>query len=189
MKKMFEAVVFGGAKLYWDYRLHNTDHYKGYYHWHQCCEIIYVHEGAGLVVVGGETFPIRPGMLFFFRPYQLHHVYANVSPEQPYTRTIFHFDPQLIDESLRPFIKRHSLFTSLWRGQNQAQAFDLSSCQAVIERNYEDYQKSRNNGKGEDVEEITVMILRILDCMIRSYSTEMKGPAWASERRSAGYAQ
>ena len=41
-------------------------------------------------------------MLFFFRPYQLHHVYANVSPEQPYTRTIFHFDSQLADELLRP---------------------------------------------------------------------------------------
>lgn len=189
MKRMFEAVVFGGGKLFWDYRLHNTDHYKGYYHWHQCCEIIYVYEGAGRVVLGGETFPIRPGMLFFFRPYQLHHVYANVSPEQPYTRTIFHFDPQHIDEQLRSFTKRHALFAALWRGQNKIQAYDLAEFKTVIEHNLEDYQRSRKAGKGEDIEEITMMILRLLDYMIRSSTSGLKAPAWANERKSVGYAQ
>ncbi len=48
MKRMFEAVVFEGSKLFWDYRLHNTDHYKGYYHWHTCCEVLYVQSGHNL---------------------------------------------------------------------------------------------------------------------------------------------
>ena len=48
MKRMFEAVVFGGAKLFWDYRHRNTDQYKGYYHWHQCREMLFVHEGRGM---------------------------------------------------------------------------------------------------------------------------------------------
>lgn len=32
MKRVFKAVIFGGNKLFWDYKLNNTSHYKGYYH-------------------------------------------------------------------------------------------------------------------------------------------------------------
>jgi AraC-like DNA-binding protein len=188
MKRMFEAVVFGGAKLLWDYRVHNSDHHKGYYHWHQCCEMLYVHEGSGRVILGGETFPIRQGMLFFFRPYQLHHVFANVSKEQPYTRTIFYFDPELVDEMIRPFARRHAMYTDLWRGQNMVQVFDLASWHTVIERNYDDYQLSRDQGKGEDVEEIGMMLLRTLDCIRSSPSALMRSPR-VNELKSEGYAQ
>lgn len=189
MKRMFEAVIFGGAKLFWDYRHRNTGHYKGYYHWHQCCEILFVHEGAGHVVVNGETFPIRQGMLFFFRPYQLHHVYANVSPEQPYTRTIFHFDPQLVEELLRPFAKRHGLFTALWNGRHPVQAFDLKSSVTSVERNFDDYHRTREEGNGEDGEEIAILILRLLDTIIRSDRNGFSRPFGIGGRKSAGYVQ
>ncbi|WP_028608974.1 AraC family transcriptional regulator [Paenibacillus harenae] len=189
MKRMFEGVIFGGNKLFWDYKLNNTSHYKGYYHWHQCCEMLYVHEGTGRVVVGGETFPIRRGMLFFFRPYQLHHVYASVSPDQPYTRTIFHFDPELALELLRPFVKRHALFNALWRGHQKMQAFDLLAYEEAVERNYESYQHARIDGKGEDIEEIAILILCLLDSMIRSSPAETRLSSAMVERNSAEYAR
>ncbi|MHA7581870.1 AraC family ligand binding domain-containing protein [Paenibacillus vandeheii] len=50
----------------------NND-FKGYYHWHQCGEILHVHEGHGIVVLNNHTYPIHKGMLCFFQPYQLHH--------------------------------------------------------------------------------------------------------------------
>ncbi|MCT1400542.1 AraC family transcriptional regulator [Paenibacillus sp. p3-SID867] len=189
MKRMFEAVVFGGAKLFWDYRHRNTDQYKGYYHWHQCCEMLFVHEGTGHVVVGGETFPIRRGMLFFFRPYQLHHVYANVSPEQPYTRTIFHFDSQLADELLRPFARRHGLFAALWQGSHPIQAFDLKTAEETVERNLDDYDRTRQEGKGEDAEEIGMLILRLLDTVIRYDPSGQSRTPGILERKSTGYVQ
>lgn len=189
MKRMFEAVVFGGAKLFWDYRHRNTGHYKGYYHWHQCCEMLFVHEGAGHVVVGGETFPIRRGMLFFFRPYQLHHVYANVSQEQPYTRTIFHFDPQLADELLQPFARRHAMFAAIWQGSHPIQAFDLQAAEEVVERNFDDYERTRQEGKGEDAEEIGMLILRLLDTVLRYDHTGLSRAPGALDRKSAGYVQ
>ncbi|MBW4080009.1 AraC family transcriptional regulator [Paenibacillus sp. S150] len=189
MKHMFEAVVFSGSKLFWDYRLHNTDNYKGHYHWHQCCEVLYVHEGEGRVVVNGDTFQIRKGMLFFLQPYQLHYVYANVSQEQPYTRTICHFDLMLIDELLRPFAKRYELYTVLWRGQNSVQAFDLMAYSGRIECDFSDYDLARTEGKGEDTEEIAMLILRILDTIIRSTPAEQKRTSNTKERRCAGYAQ
>ncbi|WP_199615833.1 AraC family transcriptional regulator [Paenibacillus alkalitolerans] len=189
MKRVFEAVNFGGNKLFWDYKLNNTSHYKGYYHWHQCCEMLYVHEGTGRVVVGGETFPIRRGMLFFFRPYQLHHVYASVSYGQPYSRTILHFDLELADELLRPFVKRYALFNALWRGHQKMQAFDLFSYEEAVERNYEYYHLARMDGKGEDVEEIAMLILCLLDSMIRSSPAETRQSSAMVEKNSTEYAQ
>ncbi|MDQ0113694.1 helix-turn-helix transcriptional regulator [Paenibacillus harenae] len=189
MKQMFEPVVFENTKLFWDYRIKNIDNYQGYYHWHQCCEMLYVHEGAGCVVLDGETFPIRPGMLFFFRPYQLHHVFANVSQDQPYSRTIFFFDPHLVDELLRPFSKRHALFKALWRGQNKARAFDLSLWSEAVERNYDNYQLLRSQRIGEDVEEIALLILQNLDCMLRSSTMPAEHFGRAEERKTAGYTQ
>ena len=189
MKRVFEGVIFGGNKLFWDYKLNNTSHYKGYYHWHQCCEMLYIHEGTGRVIVGRETFPIRRGMLFFFRPYQLHHVYASVSPSEPYTRTILHFDPELAEELLRPFVKRHALYNALWRGHQKMQAFDLLSYEEAVERNYEYYHLARMDGKGEDIEEIAILILRLLDSMIRSSPAETQLVSATAERKSAEYAQ
>ena len=189
LKRVFETVIFGGNKLFWDYKLNNTSHYKGYYHWHQCCEMLYVHEGTGLVVMGGEKFPIRRGMLFFFRPYQLHHVYASVSPSQPYTRTILHFDPELAEELLRPFVKRYAFFNALWRGHHKMQAFDLLSYEEAVERNYEDYHLAGMDGKGEDIEEIAILILRLIDSMIRSSPAETRQSSAMVERKSEEYAQ
>ncbi|MFD1906173.1 AraC family ligand binding domain-containing protein [Paenibacillus rhizoplanae] len=66
MKQLFEPVLFAGRQtLIWDYQLYTDDHYKGYYHWHQCCEIMFVHRGQGSIVVNQQMYDIRPGMLFF----------------------------------------------------------------------------------------------------------------------------
>lgn len=189
MKRMFEAVFYGGAKLFWDYRLHNMSHYKGYYHWHQSCEMLYVHEGAGRVVVAGETWPIRRGMLFFFRPYQLHHVYASVSAEQPYTRTIFHFDPQLADDLLKPFSRRHALMSALCRGRHKMQAFDLVDSAQEAETLLASYNKMRQQSKGDDSEEIALLLLRLIDLMMCITPGETRRPFEIVERRAAGYAQ
>ncbi|MDQ6417899.1 AraC family transcriptional regulator [Paenibacillus sp. LHD-117] len=189
MKRMFEPVAFGNSKLHWDYRLRNTEQYRGFYHWHQCCEMLYVHEGTGRVVVDGETFPIRPGMLFFFRPYQLHQVMADVSLREPYTRTILFFDPHVVDDLLRPFAKRYSLFRALWRGNQRTMAFDLSAIGDEIERNYDQYQWLRSRGMGEDAEEIAMMILRNLECVLRSATAPAFQALRAEECKTAGYAQ
>lgn len=66
MKQLFEPVIFTDHKsLIWDYQLYTDGYYKGYYHWHQCCEIMYIHNGQGNVVVNQQMYDIRSGMLFF----------------------------------------------------------------------------------------------------------------------------
>lgn len=124
---MLERVEFGGSTLAWDYQIKSVDHFEGYYHWHQCGEFLYIHQGEGIVVVNNHTYPIRQGMLFFFQPYQLHHVYAEVHPNTPYERNIFYVEPIVMDRYLEAFPHRRSFFPRLWNGRNQQQVFDLSS--------------------------------------------------------------
>ena len=187
MKRMFEAVVFGGAKLFWDYTAIPVI---------TKATIIGTSAARCYSSMRGRTcrrrrrdVPHSEGMLFFFRPYQLHHVYANVSQEQPYTRTIFHFDPQLADELLHPFARRHGMFAALWQGRHPIQAFDLTAAEEAVERNFDDYERTRQEGKGEDAEEIGMLILRLIDTVIRYDHSGLSRAPGALDRKSAGYVQ
>jgi hypothetical protein len=87
--------------------------FKGYYHWHQCGEILFVHEGQegqGIVVLNNHTYPIPKGILFFFQPYQLHHVYAEVHPDTTYERKIFYVELIAMDRYLEAFPHRLAFF-------------------------------------------------------------------------------
>lgn len=107
MKQLFEPVVFEEHQtLVWDYIIYTDDYYKGYYHWHHCCEIMFVHGGQGNVVVNQQMYDIRRGMLFFFQPYQLHRIYSEFSPACPFERSIFYIDPYVAENLLEGFSKR-----------------------------------------------------------------------------------
>ncbi|WP_340399385.1 AraC family transcriptional regulator [Paenibacillus sp. FSL H8-0079] len=161
---MLERVEFGGSTLAWDYQIKTMDHFKGYYHWHQCGEFLYVHQGEGIVVVNNHTYPIRQGMLFFFQPYQLHHVYAEVHPNTPYERNIFYVEPIVMDRYLEVFPHRRSFFSRLWNGRNQQQVFDLSSHMEQLDWMYESYNQSRNRVGGE-WEESVLFLLQLLSVL------------------------
>ncbi|NUU79595.1 AraC family transcriptional regulator [Paenibacillus xylanilyticus] len=161
---MFDRVEFAGATLAWDYRIRSVNDFTGYYHWHQCGEFLYVHKGNGIVVLNNHTYTIRKGMLFFFQPYQLHHVYAEVEPENPYERNIFYIDPIIMDRYLESFPHRRAYFSTLWKGHNQQQVFDLSSYTSQLDWIYESYDRSRNRGWGER-EESVMFLLQILSLL------------------------
>lgn len=166
MKRFFEPVVFAHRQLNWDYSIRTERHFSGYYHWHQCIEILFVHRGRGTVVVGGQTYEIRRGMLFFFQPFQLHHVHAEVSPEEPYVRSIFYVDPLQAETLLRAFPKRSALFHRLCEGNNPGQGFDLADQAEWMERIYAAYDRARKNGHGEESEEISMLLLQLLNSLM-----------------------
>ncbi|WP_379151641.1 helix-turn-helix domain-containing protein [Paenibacillus sp. sgz5001063] len=166
MKQLFEPVVFiDHHSLIWDYLIYTDDYYKGYYHWHQCCEVMFVHNGQGNVVVNQQMYDIRPGMLFFFQPYQLHRIYSEVSPECPFVRTIFYIDPHTAENLLQGFAKRKALFSSLWQGNNTSCGFDLSSSTEAVEWVYKNYNLCRKSTMEEDPEDITMMLLQLLSIL------------------------
>lgn len=189
MNRLFEPVYFESNSLFWDYKIRIDHDFKGYYHWHQCCEILFVHEGQGTVVVNQQTYDIRRGMFFFFHPYQLHQVQADVSPERPYIRSIFYIDPLLVERQLQAFPNRHALFAALWQGKDKNHAYDLHLQVEVMEWIYELYEHARGKGKTEYSEETTMLLLQILSCLSRAEPFMNKQVSKVIERRTLRYSE
>jgi AraC-like DNA-binding protein len=165
MKRLFEPVLFDHTSLTWDYGLVTERDFKGYYHWHQCCEIVLVHGGEGSIVLNRQAYDIHRGMFFFFQPFQLHHIHAEVSPACPYSRSIFYLNPLLVEEELHAYPKRHALFQSLWKAPGVGHAYDLGHHTEAMEWIYASYDQARSKGRGENTEEITLLLLQILGCL------------------------
>ncbi|UUZ84679.1 AraC family transcriptional regulator [Paenibacillus sp. P26] len=189
MHRLFEPVHLDRKSIFWDYRMRSESEFKGYYHWHQICEILFVHEGRGRVVVNRQTWDIRRGMLFFFQPFQLHQVYADVSPDTPYSRTIFYMDPLFMDQLLRPFANRHALFTALWQGSHHGQVYDLKERAEIVEWIYETYDEARQAGTGEEDEELTSLLLQLMNCLHATVRSAPVPPTDSPERRTPRYSE
>nr|WP_255570503.1 AraC family transcriptional regulator [Cohnella sp. CFH 77786] len=163
---LFDPVKFEGRPLAWTHLARTTDRFPGYYHWHQCSEMLFVHEGKGSVIVNQRTYEIRRGMLYLFQPYQLHKVYAEVSPETPYVRSILHFDAAMLSEELRLFPARHGRFRELLDGQSVQQAFDLEGEGDFLEHTLDQFVRGMGQGGGEGRrEEAALLLLKLLDFM------------------------
>lgn len=189
MRYLLDTVQFHGKPILWWHKNRTESDFRGYYHWHQCCEILCVHEGQGSIIVNQKTYEVRRGMLFFFQPFQLHKVYANVSPSIPYVRTIIHFDPVFQAEGLRPFSSRHYLFNQLWQGKNAEQAYDLLAEFDHIERMIEMYNHAVSQGRGESDEEITMLLLQLMNFLAVVQQDNQFQAAEAGEPRSLRYAE
>lgn len=192
MNSLFEPVLFGKLPLSYASTNRTTDRYPGYYHWHQCCEMLYVHEGTGSVVVDRQTHEMRPGRLFFFQPFQLHKVFASVSEETPYVRTIVSFDPLAFDGALRPFPSLHAKFERLWRAQPSEGVLDLGQEQAYAERLFRRYDsKLSDDPAAMSEEQATLLLLQLLEAIepgedagptYRPYSYSEQAMKWIEDR-------
>lgn len=96
--------------------------YKGYFHYHQGIELLYVHEGEGSVILDQTVYTIEPGTLFLFRPYQLHYVKA-ITESSSYVRSIFHFEPNAVASGLHAFGSLAAGLRRLWKERLTTQVF------------------------------------------------------------------
>ncbi|MEK3884567.1 AraC family transcriptional regulator [Paenibacillus sp. PL2-23] len=122
-----EPMFMGGQLLFFSYRAENRDEDWRMYHAHQGCELLYVYEGAGTVTVESHTYPLKPGMLFLFQPYQLHQVEVPARIDGTYIRSNVTFDPLQVEGFLEPFPKLQAFLRKLWKGFLTRQVFDLST--------------------------------------------------------------
>lgn len=85
------------SPLYFTYRRQTigTDQFHGTFHAHKGVEILFVHEGQGILIVDQKSYEVTAGMLCVFQPYQLHHIQMN--PDIPFIRSIVHFEPFLYE--------------------------------------------------------------------------------------------
>lgn len=156
MNLLFDSVNFGGRSLTWTHHNKTDTDFPGYYHWHPCSEILFVHEGRGSVILNQRTFEIKRGRLFFFQPFQLHKVYAEVAPGSPYARTILHFDTSILLEQLQGFPSRQRAFRDLLQKPGIMQVYDLEAETGHLEKVLEAYARTCPPGQEKSQEEVTL---------------------------------
>ncbi|MFB9278488.1 helix-turn-helix domain-containing protein [Cohnella cellulosilytica] len=158
MKRLYSSVSFEGKRIVWDYRLRSDAPFQGYYHWHPCFELLFVHEGEGTVIVNQIAYEIKRGMLFVFQPFHLHKVYPRPSPEQPYIRSKLHFVPEEMADGMKDFPRRFNLLQRLWEGQDTLCAWDLLEHAEYLEQLLRRYDR-QGAAKGHASEEDDVLFL------------------------------
>ncbi|WP_337104323.1 AraC family transcriptional regulator [Paenibacillus sp. YIM B09110] len=162
MHFLFEPVRFDDKHQSWSGRTRSDKDYPGFYHWHQCTEILFVHQGVGYIIVNQRTYELRPGMLFVFQPFQLHKIFADVAQDKPFERTILYVDPSQTEAALRPFPKRHALFHKLWKDQGIRTVFDMQEETGRLEAIFESYGLLDARRREYDQEETTLLLLQLM---------------------------
>ncbi|UOQ50472.1 AraC family transcriptional regulator [Gracilibacillus caseinilyticus] len=157
MDNLFEQIDLD--PFCWIYRRVSEDNFQGFYHWHQGCELLFVYEGKGRVIVNQQTYEIKKGMLFFFQPFQLHRVNVEVSPDTPYERSVMHFDPLTLEKNLRLFPGLRHLLKQLQHGVNEPQAFDLEKSFHYIFEVCEVFNQSLQTNNWEEDSQLFLMQL------------------------------
>lgn len=72
-------------------------------HCHSTHELLYILQGGGKYIVEGVEYPLHPHTLLLMHPYEYHYVCPDAN--QPYERTVIHFDKALLPE----FLQSHAL--------------------------------------------------------------------------------
>lgn len=101
------------------------DHFPGYYHFHPGMELLYIHQGSGNIVLNQRYYPLKPGLLFCFQPFQLHKIHVDVSPNLPYERTLTVYEPQTFEPMLAAFPALLNFSHHLWTDQLDVQVWEI----------------------------------------------------------------
>lgn len=132
MQQLFEHIPVDSIPLLCTYKERSEQPLKGYYHWHQCCEILIVHEGEGTITVGPQVMSIQSGTLFFFQPFQLHKVFAVPKPDKPYIRSILHLNQAICLSYLENFPNHLHFFKDLCYGTSAKSGYNLKVHEVLI---------------------------------------------------------
>jgi AraC-like DNA-binding protein len=143
-----------------------TDEFRDIFHAHQGMELLYVHKGNGRVVVNQQIVELSPGCLVFFRPFQLHRIQLNLSPGSPYIRSLFVFEPTVLDGFLAPFVSLQAFFRQMWKGAASPQIF-TGLPQESVDRTLQDYWQLLTSPKpeGELLEEQMLFLIALLQLL------------------------
>ncbi|WP_438349642.1 helix-turn-helix domain-containing protein [Paenibacillus sp. FA6] len=138
-------------------------------HAHQGMEFLYVHEGEGRAHIHGNLFPIVPGMLLLFQPFQPHRLEVS----HLFVRTVFIFDPFPIDSVLIAFPSLHKFFTVLWKSTIAHPVLYLPPVQNEFLNLYEMLnQRSKNVSFVKSHEEFVLFVISFLQ-QLRRYEDKL----------------
>jgi len=141
----------------------HLNHYKSdrQQHWevhhaHQSMEFLYIYEGRGTVEVNKRQYPVEPGTLLVFQPFQQH----RIRMQGLFIRTVLMFDPYQLDAGLQAFGSLRKLFATLWK---QPLALQVFPCQHELAPLFDKLnRKLKDVHPGKHQEEFTLCLLFLL---------------------------
>jgi len=153
--------------------------YKGFFHSHPGIEILIIHKGRGTVMLPKHVYPIQPGAVFIFQPYQLHHVRAFHTEKHPYVRSLLEFDPAAIQPYLKPYKHLEQILTYIWKSDLKEQVFPDMLTRYPIEPNvhfYKEHLSSDIRTKPERYVSLVAQLLQYLQLEIRHHAITIDTP-------------
>ncbi|THF72910.1 helix-turn-helix domain-containing protein [Cohnella fermenti] len=104
-----------------NYRIREAEYH--FFHAHQGIEWLFVHGGSGQAIAGDQLVQVESGSLLMFQPYQLHRIH--MSPDTEYVRSVFVFDPVVLDARLDGFPALRRFLRFLWQSELPLQHLEL----------------------------------------------------------------
>lgn len=98
--------------------------FSDYHHYHEGIELLFIHEGRGMVSISGLDYPIKPGQLYFFQPFQPHSIVMRVDPLHPYRRSVITFNPAALLPYVQAFPLLSPIYLELWKGHPVRQCLE-----------------------------------------------------------------
>ncbi|MDQ8738792.1 AraC family transcriptional regulator [Paenibacillus sp. LHD-38] len=161
--------------------------YKGFFHYHPGIELLYVHEGEGSVILNQTVYPMNPGTLFLFQPYQLHYVRA-ITESSSYVRSIVHFEPNTFASGLHTFGSLSTALRRIWKERLASQAFYNFADRHPIEPLLRYYERLLNQATPEGRTSLKAALLTQMLIFLESEGTYQLDKA-PSSSRSASHAE
>ena len=139
-----------------------------FFHAHQGIEVLFIHEGTGVIVLGQKVHPISSNTIALFQPFQLHHVHMNPK-NLKYIRTVLHLDPVYLDNILKTLPELRAFFRFIWKQPMPQQIFTLKDGIGELNQLYQRFHARLKLASPEtDHEEFTVFMISLLH-ILRSY--------------------
>ena len=151
-----EHVDPGQISFFLAFRDEWTDDHFLKFHAHQGLELLFIHEGQGIVELEGCSYELEGGALFCFQPYQLHKLEIPGRKDARYVRTNLTFDPRYLEPYLAPYPKLQSFLRFLSKGALSTPKFTFAENQLM--GLVECHVKAMSE-PGEDQEEARILFL------------------------------
>lgn len=156
------------------------------FHSHLGVELLLIHQGQGTLIVDGRSYPIKPGMLCVFQPYQLHRVMLDYSNDACFERSLTVFEPALFEPYFEKWPLLHAFFERLLGGTLHAPCLYGVGEDSMLAALFEDFHAgSPLMTETERIEETSLFLLGLLRALKAMWSSAEHETAVSASSRAA----
>lgn len=133
------------------------------FHSHLGVELLLIHQGQGTLIVNSRRYPIKPGMLCVFQPYQLHRVLLDYSNDGCFERSLTVFEPTLFAPYFEQWPLLRAFFDRLRGGTLNTPCLygiEEDSMPALLFRDFQ--ARSPRMTEAERIEETSLFLIGLL---------------------------